>query len=166
MVGFALILTSLVFTSIQTDLQAHWQINKMIEIRSVIKRGITMFELPQPLLETLQAFHQQGMAKKENLDQMFRRLNKNSILWETKAKYGLYKFDYNKGYFKNTYIDTTFHKYRIFITKLKSDSIVLVAQENRDNGRSAQFKNYNGMEGIIQEKCTLTAKGIKYESEN
>ena len=68
---FVIALGALTFSSIQQDKQSHWQTDKLMQARSVIGRGIMLVKIPSPLLGTLQAFHQQGSTKKENLAQVF-----------------------------------------------------------------------------------------------
>jgi hypothetical protein len=146
---FVIALGALTFSSIQQDKQSHWQTDKLMQARSVIGRGIMLVKIPSPLLGTLQAFHQQGSTKKENLAQVFQRLNDNVSVGSN-----IYKPEYEGDVFK------------IFVQSLEPDRVELVSQETYVKGRNSQFKNYNGQKGMIQEKCILTAKGIKYESEN
>jgi hypothetical protein len=139
----------LLFSLVQSDSNAHWQTNTMIEIRSRIGRGTMSYYTTEHLLKTLQAYYQQGSQKKETLAQVFQRQNDHPIVGSNIHK------PYNDGDSLKTYVQT-----------LESDKIILVSQEVYVKGKNPRFKNYNGLEGMIQEKCTLTAKGIVYESEN
>ena len=148
-VCFVITLGALVFSSIQMDKNANWQKDKLMQIRCIIGRGIIMHKIPQPLLKTLQVFHQQGSIKKETLAQVFQQLYDNASVGS----------NINKPEYEG---DTL----KIFVKILEPDRVVLVSQETYVKGRNPQFNNYNGQKGMIQEKCILTSKGIKYESEN
>ena len=121
----------------------------MLENSTKIERGVMRHYTPSPLLKTLQAFHQQGAAKKENLQQLFQRLNDHATV-----RSNIHTPVYDRDSLK------------IFVQTLKPDTIILVSQEVQGRGKNPRFKNYNGLEGMIQEKCILTSKGIVYESEN
>lgn len=139
----------LLFSTLQMDSNAHWQVKKMLDIRATGGRGHMRTTMPPPLLKTLQAFHQQGSLKKETLAQVFHRLNDHAAVGS----------NIHKPYYDQDSLKT-------YIQALEPDKIILVSQEVYVRGKNPRFKNYNGQEGMIQEKCILTSKGITYESEN
>jgi hypothetical protein len=57
-------------------------------------------------------------------------------------------------------------KTTVMVETLEPDRIVLVSQETYVPGRDSSFKNYNGQTGMLQEKFTLTERGITHVSEN
>ena len=146
---FLITLGAIIFSSIQMDMQSHWQSDKMLQIRGTIGRGVMMYKMPPPLFKTLKVFHEQGSIKKETLAQIFQRLNDHASVGS----------NINKPMYDG---DTL----KVFIKTLVPDRVELVSQETFVKGRNPQFNNYNGQKGMIQEKCILTARGIKYESEN
>jgi hypothetical protein len=149
LVCFMIILGALVISSLQSDSLSHWQAKRLMQMKGVIGRGVMLYKMPQPLLETLRAFHQQMPGDKETLSQVFRRLN-------GKATVGS---NINKPEYEGDSL-------KVFVQSLEPDIVVLVAQETFVKGRNPEFLNFNGQKGMIQEKCTLTSKGVKYESEN
>jgi hypothetical protein len=142
-------LGALIFSSIQMDNQSHWQADKLMQIRGIIGRGTMTCMIPQPLFKTLKVFHEQGLIKKETIAQIFQRLNDNASVGSNIHK------PENEG-----------DILKIFVQSLEPDRVVLVSQETFVKGRNPEFNNYNGQKGMIQERCILTAMGIKYESEN
>jgi len=146
---FLITLSALIFSSIQMDKQSHWQADKLMQIRGTIGRGVMMNKMPPPLFKTLKVFHEQGSIKKETISQIFQRLNNNASVGSNISK-PIYEGD----------------SLKLFIKELEPDRVELVSQETYVKGRNPQFDNYNGQKGMIQEKCILTARGIKYESEN
>jgi hypothetical protein len=148
-VCFGFTLGGITFSSIQMDSNAHWQINKIMQIRGIIGRGTMTYMMPQPLFKTLKVFHEQRSIKKETIAQIFQRLNDNVSVGSN-----IYKPEYEGDILK------------IFVKALEPDRVELVSQETFVKGRNPQFNNYNGQKGMIQEKCVLTARGITYESEN
>ena len=146
---FVIVLGAFVFSSIQSDSLAHRQMENLMQARGIIGRGIMTYKMPQPLFKTLKVFHEQGSIKKETIAQIFRRLNGNASVGS----------NINKP-------ENERDSLKVIIQTLEPDKVILVSQETYVKGINPQFKNYNGQEGMIQEKCTLTAKGIKYESEN
>jgi hypothetical protein len=128
---------------------SHWQHNKLLEIHSVIVRGIMHAYAPTNHLKTLEAYHRQGSRKKETLAQVFQRLNEGAAVGTN-----VYKPD-NPG-----------DSLSIVVQSLSDNQIVLLGLHAYCRGRNAEFKNHDGRTGMIQEKYTLTEKGISYESEN
>lgn len=63
----------------------------------------------------------------------------------------------------NSYI---FRRNRVYLHTLRADTIVFVAIGQDYRGRESGFKNFDGNTGRIQEKMTLTPRGISHESEN
>ncbi len=144
-----LVLGSAVFASIEADMQSHWQQNKLLEIRGLIGREIMASQMPKQLLETLKIYYQQKQKESESLAQIFRRTNAGATVGSN-----IYTPAYPGDSLK------------IIVQTLEPERVVLVSQETFIQGRDSLFGNYNGQKGMIQEKCTLTKLGVKYESEN
>lgn len=131
------------------DSTTHWQRERLREIRTVISRGVIQGTVPQTMVQSLEIYHKQGTKKKENLGQIFRRLT-------PLATQGA-----------NIHLPLSIDdSLSVFVQTLENDRVMLVAQEAYVPGRSAGFKNYDGRIGRIQERFTLTEKGVSHESEN
>jgi hypothetical protein len=137
------------FTWTRMQEQTHWQAERLMKIRVLIGRGIMYWEMPIPLLKTLEAYYQQGPRKKETLADVFRRLQKGATV----------------GY--------NIHEPRwegdpmtVIVEMLNADRIVLVSQETYVKGRDSNFRNYDGKIGMVQEIFILTEKVIRHVSEN
>ncbi len=129
------------------DSTSHWQRQKLLKIGAVINRGIMRASLPDTLLNVLRMYHEQGPKKKETLGQIYRRMHLpgtpgqlHPAEWPTSP--------------------------RIALASISDTEIVLVTQSVQQWGRKTDFKNYDGSTGKIQERATLTVKGVHYESEN
>jgi hypothetical protein len=129
--------------------QTKWQAETMMRIRGVIGRGVMRYDMSGATLKTLDGFYQQRGAKKESLADIFCRLN-------TGAAVGM---NIHKPEWEGD-------QWQVIVVKLEPRIIELVSQETYVKGRNPQFKNHNGQLGMIQEKFTLTEKGITYVSEN
>jgi hypothetical protein len=142
-------LGAIVFSSIRMDSTSHVQMNTLANMKTTHVREIMFYKLPRPLLATLRAYYQQEPGKKETLSQVFQRQNGSVPVGSNINK------PLSEG-------DTL----KIIVETVEPDRLVLVTQETSVKGRDPEFLNYNGQKGMIQEKCTLTTKGVKYESEN
>jgi len=131
------------------DEETHWQHDQLIRIREVIVRGIMQSQIPDALLKTLETYYQQGPQKKETLLQVFQRLNQHVTVGTN-----LHKPDFAGD--SLAYI----------VRSLSDNQIVVLGLHTYCTGKRADFKNYNGLTGMVQVKCTLTEKGLTYESEN
>jgi len=131
------------------DETTHWQKQTLLKIREIISRGIVQAEVPDSLMEVLDEFHHQPKAEKATLAQIFRKHFPNAEVGSNIRKLQ------SEG-------DSLF----VFVSALSDTHIVLIAQETFVKGRAATFKNLNGKTGMVQERFTLTAKGMHYESEN
>ena len=132
------------------DALSHYQHDKLLQIHSVIVRGILLAYAPKAELKALEAYHNQGSKKKESLSQVFQRLNGGA-----KTGTNIHKPEYEG--------DTTLS---IVVQSLSDNEVVLVGSHSFGRGRKADFRNVNGGVGLIQERFTLTEKGVTYESEN
>lgn len=132
------------------DALSHYQHNKLLEIHSVIVRGILLEFIPRRQLDALDAYYNQRSKKKESLVQVFQRINDGA-----KIGANIYKPQFAG--------DTTVS---ILVQSLSDNEVVLLGMHSYGRGRNADFKNYNGRVGLIQEKYALTEKGISHESEN
>ena len=130
------------------DSTSHWQHEKLLSIRAVIGRGIIQAEVPDQLLTVLDSFHHQK-GKRATLQQVF--LSKNP---GAKVGDNVHKPNFERD------------SLRVFISSLSDTMIALTAQEMYVKGRDLSFKNFNGRTGMVQERFTLTAKGVRHESEN
>ncbi len=138
-----------VFGWIGSNTQSHWQRNKLLQIRGVIARGIIMPEMQRSLLDVLKIYYQQDFKQKEPLGQIIQRIYAPGTVGTNIHK------AWGKG-------DSTM----VYVASVSNSEVVLIGQEMNVRGRNPEFKNYNGRVGMIQERATLTAKGVKYESEN
>ena len=138
------------FTWIRMQQESEWHAETLTRIRGVIGRGVMRYDIMSTTaLSTLYEFYRQPAAKKESLADVFRRkyegaapgLNIHKPEWDGDVR-------------------------QVIVAKLEPHLIELVAQETYVKGRDPLFKNYNGQFGMMQEKGTLTEKGIVYVSEN
>jgi hypothetical protein len=129
--------------------QSHWQHDKLLQIHAVIYRGVLQARVPENHLKTLEAYHSQGSRKKETLAQVFQRLNEGAAVGTN-----IYKPEMPND------------SLSIVVQSLSENQVVLLGLHAYSKGRNPEFKNYGGRTGMIQEKYTLTEKGIVYESEN
>ena len=128
---------------------SHYQHNKLLQIHSVIIRGILLARVPTIQLITLEAYHSQGSKKKETLAQVFQRLNDGAA-----DGANIYK------------PESPGDSLSIVVQSLSENQVVLLGLHAYSKGRNPEFKNYSGRTGLVQEKYTLTEKGIAHESEN
>jgi hypothetical protein len=127
----------------------HWQHDQLLRIHSVIVRGILFAKAPGYELSALEEYHKQGAKKKESLGHIFQRQNNGAGVGAD-----IYKKDDPR--------DST----AIVVRSLSDNEVVLLGLHAYSKGRNPEFKNANGKTGMVQEKFTLTEKGIVYESEN
>jgi len=131
------------------DEMSHFQRSTLLQIHRSISDGALIVQSEQPFLETLKAYYKQGKGKKETLGALFRRSHPD-------AKIGT-----------NIHIpefegDST----RIYLAELSDTEVVLIGRVTYVKGRVPDFQNYDGRKGMLQERTTLTEKGVRYESEN
>jgi hypothetical protein len=137
------------FTWTRMEDQTHWQAAKVMEIRGRIGRGIMLYEMPSPLLKTLEAYHQQGPKKKKTLGDVFRGFYSGAAVGSN-----IYKPQWEGD------------RLTIIVETLEPDRIALVSQETYVKGRDPSFRNLDGRIGMVQEKFILTERGITHVSEN
>jgi hypothetical protein len=137
------------FTWLRTEDQSRWQAEQLMKIRGLIGRGIMISEMPKPLLETLEAYHQQSARKKESLADIFRKLQPGATVG----------CNIHKPSWEGDPI-------KVIVESLDPNQIILVSQETYVKGRDPSFSNYDGRAGMVQEKFILTKKGITHVSEN
>ena len=149
-VAVVVILALGAFTWMRMQQQTEWQAATLIKIRGVVSRGEMRNEMMSSLaIRTLNEFYRQYGVTKQTLADVFRRQNEG-------AAPGL-----------NIHTPQWPRDYRqVIVAKLEPALIELVSQETYVKGRDPLFKNYNGQVGMIQEKLTLTEKGIVHVSEN
>ncbi|MEK6756841.1 MAG: hypothetical protein AABZ02_11880 [Bacteroidota bacterium] len=137
------------FTWVRMEDQTRWQVDQVMRVRTLIGRGVMCYEMPIPLLKTLEAYHQQGVEKKETLADVFRRLQNGATVGS----------NIHKPSWEGDPMTVT-------VEALDLNRIVLISQETYVKGREPNFKNYDGKAGMVQEKFILTKKGISHVSEN
>ena len=137
------------FTWIRNEDRTRWQADLIVKICATIGRNIFSTAMPEYLLKTLDEYHQQKPHQKEFLGDIFRRLHNNPSVGS----------NIHTQSYPNDPI-------RVFIKTLDRDLIVLVGQETYAKGRDLSFRNYDGKIGMVQERYTLTEKGMIHESEN
>jgi hypothetical protein len=148
--GIALIALSCTVLAWQSkEDQSHLQAERVAHIRVIVARQLLYSEMSIPLLNTLGAYHQQGVGKHETLADVFRRLHKDAVVG----------FNVHKPSWKGDPM-------KVIVKSLDPDRIVLVSQETSVEGRDLHFKNYDGKSGMVQEEFILTEKGITHVSEN
>lgn len=132
------------------DKTSHWQKEKLLQIREVVRRGVILYNVPfELLLPTLDAYYGQGTKKKETLGQVFRRLHP-----EAAVGVNMYKPKWERD------------SLSIIVQTLSDSIIVVIAQEAYVTGKSPSFQNLHGKVGMVQEKYILTERGMSRESEN
>ena len=129
--------------------QTHWQHDQLLRIQAVIVRGIIKANAPRYEANALAAYYQQHGKRKETLGQVFQRLNNGA-----RVGMNLYKQE------------SPADSISIVVRSLSDNEVVLLGIHPYSRGRSPDFANYNGRKGMIQERFTLTEKGVTYESEN
>jgi hypothetical protein len=151
MVGIvaAVVMGCSAFTWTRMEDQTRWQAAKLMEIRERIARGIMFYEMPTPLLRTLEAYHQQGEKKKETLADVLRGIYSGAAVGSN-----IYKPQWEGD------------RMTIIVETLDPDRIALVSQETFVKGRDPNFRNLDGRIGMVQEKFVLTERGITHVSEN
>jgi hypothetical protein len=127
----------------------HWQQGQLLEIHSVIVRGILLSQGPTMLLSVLEDYEAQGNKKNKPLSQIFLKKYPD-------AKIGA-----------NIYVapfgaDSS----RLFVTMVTDTMIVLTGSHPYSHGRTAAFLPFRGRQGAIQERYILTQKGVRHESDN
>ncbi len=139
--------TSVHWTGMETT--THWQHDQLLRIQSVIVRGILLARAPRIELDALEAYYKQPSKKHESLVRVFQNRNGGATVGTN-----IYKPESPE--------DST----SIVVESLSDDKIVLLGLHAFAGGRNPDFKNYDGRVGKIQERFTLTEKGITYDSEN
>jgi hypothetical protein len=129
------------------DMQSHWQRERLLEIRTVIGRGISYAFDSDSLLTVLERYHARGG---HNLPAAFHSVFPRAVVgsnlhrpqWET---------------------DTA---RVVLVTELTPTSVTLVSVDKVARGRSAGFVNIGGLTGKTQERYTLTEKGLQHVTDN
>jgi hypothetical protein len=150
-IGFAAIVVLALgaFTWMRMQDQTEWQAETLMKIRGVVGRGVMLRDMSEESLKTLDEFYQQPGSKKASLADIFRKENPGVVVGRN-----IHRPEWEGD------------EWKVIVTKLEPAAIELLSQETFVKGRDPQFKNHNGQFGMIQEKITLTEKGITYVSEN
>ncbi|RPI02270.1 MAG: hypothetical protein EHM64_14260 [Ignavibacteriae bacterium] len=131
------------------EVQSRWQHNQLLKIHSAITRGLLQSYAQPAALSALKEYYQQGKTKKESLGKVFQRLNPGAAAGS-----------------KIQAADMPQDSSSIVVKSIAENEVVLLGRHQYSNGRNPDFKNYNGKTGKVQERFTLTEKGVSYESEN
>jgi hypothetical protein len=135
------------FFSTTFEKTTRWQKSQLLTILNVIHTGILTSEMPQPLLATLESYHEQRARK--TVGQAFREIVPGATV--------------GKDIRKREYDGDSLH---VYLAALTDDMVVLVGQPSWGSGKDPSFKNFDGKTGLQQLRATLTAKGVTYESDN
>ena len=147
---FGVVVSSLAYSWKLQESQSNWQREMLVEIRGVLGRGISSAVLGDTLLNTLQQFYSQSPQGRHSLGQVFK-------LRYPDAAVGM---DLYKPQWPG---DTLTHAY---VGALTDDRVVLIGRDRVAKGRDPSFRNFEGAVGKIQERYTLTEKGLIRESDN
>ncbi len=136
--------------------KAGWQLDLLMDIRATIEKGISQAQSTEPLLLSLEAYHNQDGSNRKAIEAVFLERNGEKI----RTINGFNRFI--------PHDETEEHDspYLYYAEAVSSDSVVLVAQSMRIPGRDPGFPNYNGANGYMQFKATLTEGGLNYERQN
>ncbi len=132
--------------------QTEWQRNQLGKIGSVIGRGIYLSYLSDSLLAVLDDYHHQAGTKKMTLGQIYKKHYPPGTVgdgWSSMAPTGR----------PNPPID-------VFLDAISDTQVVVIARHPWWRGKESSFANYKGPIGTIQVRCTLTEKGLQYDTEN
>lgn len=126
-----------------------WQKSQLIKILGVIQRGVLSTFIHEPLLATLEKYHRQPQRARKSIGDVFKEIKPG-----VRAGDNIYVASYEGD------------SLAIYVASLSNDEVVLVGQAAWGKGRNPEFTNYDGRKGLVQERATLTEKGVTYESEN
>jgi hypothetical protein len=100
------------------------------------------------LMETFRQYYAQHGIKKESVGAIFGRLNDGVSVGS------------------NIAVPYSAYAAKIVVDRLEPSRIVLIGRTFPPTGKDAHFKNFDGDSGMVQERFTLTEKGMSHESEN
>jgi hypothetical protein len=143
------VICSAAFAWMRLQSETEWQAETLMRIRAVIGHGIRIWEMPAPLLKTLDAYHHQGAGKTRSLADEFRELEGDLTVGS----------NIHKPQWEGDNMS-------VIVATLDPDRVVLVSQETFVKGRDPAFRNYDGKVGMLQEKYILTERGLTHVSEN
>lgn len=146
---FIVVGAALAFAWTGFDAQAHFQSDQLSLIRHRIARGVLNDQLSGPLLETLESYYAQKGIKKKSVREVFLAIHPGSEVGTN-----LYHPTYERD------------SLMIVVASLSDQSVTLVGQEANVYGRDSAFRNWDGHQGMIQYRATVTPRGVDYESEN
>ena len=127
--------------------QAQYQHDKLLEIRSTIGRGILLNEVPGMLLPVLEAYHGQGARKNRSIGKIFSEMYDGAEVGR----------NVRTPNFEN---DTQ----RVYIPlRLEDDLVELAAIDFVGRGKDLTYANTGGGVGRIEERFTLTGKGVRHD---
>ncbi len=136
----------------QMEDQSRWQKKTLGEIGSIIGRGIYTSFVTDSLLSVLDEYHHQTGRVKLTLGQVYAKRcppGKVGVAWSSFAQNGI----------PNPPDD-------VFLASISDTEVVLVARQPWYKGKDTTFATYQGPRGTLQVRATLTAKGVRYVTEN
>jgi hypothetical protein len=131
------------------DARSHYQQKTLMQIHSVIIRGIVQAEVGFRILDVLDDYHKQTSEKKMSLWDVFKQKHPEANLGAN-----IYKPEFEQD------------SMRVFVAGYSDTSIVLIAHHPFGRGREREFVSYTGRKGSIQERFILTERGVRHETDN
>ena len=141
--------------------QSRWGRDQNRRVVADIARGSAYAEIQPELLNILKLYHRQNGHPAETIGGFFHRM------YPTVTP--------GSGFARELRSDESGRdlppvpsRIYVYVPVIDDSEIVLVAQHSQVNGLDEKFKNFNGLltRGKVQCRWTLSAKGVKYESEN
>lgn len=147
----------IIFNGIYQYRGSTFQHRTLKDIRATLDKGIISSHAQQPFLKTLQAYHTRTTNQDSTLEEIFKARYGDNIQKDS----DLLRFVPDAQ--KDNINESPFIYYK---ETGNSDRLVLVGQSLLAEGEDSTFENYNGQEGLIQYRVTLTKEGIDYVREN
>lgn len=149
--AFVLALTAIgatAFTWIKSEHYLEDQRTYAKERSEITVRGMIFNTGSQNLLQTLRTSQKNSWTRSRTLDEIFRLRNPSAAEGKELRSTAIYR------------------SIVFYVETLKPDSIVLVATDITVPGRNPDFVAHGGRKGCIQDRFTLTRKGMVHESQN
>jgi hypothetical protein len=127
--------------------QAAYQRETLLKIRSTIGRGVLMHHVSDAVLPVFEAYHAQGKRKARSLGRLFRDQFPSAIVGS----------NFREPMWEN---DT---QQVLIPARLEEDLVEIVAVDKVGRGKDPAFVNSGGTRGRIEERFTLTEKGVSYD---
>lgn len=128
-------------------MQSQFQAETLMKIRGIIDEGVLEAFMMGPATKILQGYHLKPPSSPETLKEVSARL-------------------YPPRFFNPAVFDTVEDLGRIYLAVSSDSMVVLVGKSDYSLGHDAGFRNYDGSQGWLQRKVTITERGIRTEIEN